>query len=117
VIHRAPVAARPARIPDGACRRLFSCCLRGRRGRRYASALVESLHGYISAYRRHIRTEEDVLIPIAEQVLLPEDWGELGDVFSGHVDPLLGLDARQGFDRLLTRIVNIVPPPLGACRT
>jgi hemerythrin-like domain-containing protein len=82
-------------------------------GAAYAMPLAQSLHGYIEAYRRHIRTEEEVLLPIAEQVLLPEDWRELGEVFSGHHDPLLGLDARQGFDRLFTRIVNIAPPPLG----
>lgn len=82
-------------------------------GAAYAMPLVESLHDYIEAYRRHIHTEEDVLLPIAEQVLLPEDWRELEEVFSGHVDPLLGLDARQGFDRLFTHIVNIAPPPLG----
>jgi hemerythrin-like domain-containing protein len=82
-------------------------------GAAYAVPLVQSLRDYIEAYRRHIRTEEEVLLPIAEQVLLPEDWRELGEVFSGHLDPLLGLDARQGFDRLFTHIVNIAPPPLG----
>ena len=82
-------------------------------GPTYVMPLVQSLHGYIEAYRRHIRTEEEVLLPIAEQVLLPEDWRELDEVFSGHLDPLLGLDARQGFDRMFTHIVNIAPPPLG----
>ena len=82
-------------------------------GAEYAMPLVQTLHGYIEAYRRHIRTEEDVLFPIAEQFLLPADWKELGEVFSGHHDPLLGLDARQGFDRMFTHIVSIAPPPLG----
>lgn len=82
-------------------------------GAPYALPLAESLHGYIEAYRRHIRTEEEVLLPIAEDVLLPEDWQELDGVFAGHHDPLLGLDARQGFERMFTHIVNIAPPPLG----
>jgi len=82
-------------------------------GPAYVTPLVESLRGYVEAYRRHIRTEEEVLLPIAEQVLLPEDWAELGEVFSGHHDPLLGTDTRHGFDRLFTHIVNIAPPPLG----
>lgn len=85
-------------------------------GAEYAVPLAQSLRGYIESYRRHIRTEEKVLLPIAEQVLLPEDWQELGEVFSGHLDPLLDLDAREGFDRLFTRIVNIAAPPLGVGR-
>jgi hemerythrin-like domain-containing protein len=82
-------------------------------GAEYELPLAQTLRGYVGAYRRHIRSEEEVLLPIAEQVLLPEDWKELDEVFSGHHDPLLGLDARQGFDRLFTHIVNIAPPPLG----
>ena len=82
-------------------------------GAAYATALAESLHGYIESYRRHIRTEEEVLLPIAEQVLQAEDWRELDSVFTGHRDPLLGLDARQGFERIFTHIVSIMPAPLG----
>ena len=54
-----------------------------------------------------------MLFPIAERVLLPEDWKELDAVFSSHHDPLLGLDVRQGFDLVFSRIVNLAPPPLG----
>jgi hypothetical protein len=60
-----------------------------------------------------MREEEDIVLPLAERVLLDEDWKEIDAAFEGNQDPLLGKDVQQGFDKLFSHIVNIAPPPIG----
>ena len=62
---------------------------------------------------KHMREEEDVVLPLAERVLLDEDWQEIDAAFEGNRDPLIGKDAQAGFDKLFSHIVNIAPPPIG----
>jgi hemerythrin-like domain-containing protein len=62
---------------------------------------------------KHMREEEDIVLPLAERVLLDEDWKEIDAAFEGNQDPLLGKDVQQGFDKLFSHIVNIAPPPIG----
>ena len=42
-----------------------------------------------------MREEEDVVLPLAERVLLDEDWAEIDAAFEGNRDPLIG-KARAG---------------------
>jgi hemerythrin-like domain-containing protein len=62
---------------------------------------------------RHMREEEDVVLPLAERVLLDEDWKEIDAAFEGNKDPLIGKDVQEDFDKLFSHIVNIAPPPIG----
>jgi hemerythrin-like domain-containing protein len=62
---------------------------------------------------KHMREEEDVVLPLAERVLLDEDWKEIDAAFEGNKDPLIGKDVEKDFDRLFSHIVNIAPPPIG----
>ena len=62
---------------------------------------------------KHMREEEDVVLPLAERVLLDEDWKEIDSAFEGNRDPLIGKDAQADFDQLFSHIVNIAPPPIG----
>jgi hemerythrin-like domain-containing protein len=62
---------------------------------------------------QHMREEEDVALPLAERVLLDEDWKAIDAAFEGNQDPLIGKDVQQGFDQLFSHIVNIAPPPIG----
>ncbi len=62
---------------------------------------------------QHMREEEDVVMPLAERVLLEEDWKEIDAAFAGNQDPLIGKDAQKDFDKLFSHIVNIAPPPIG----
>jgi hemerythrin-like domain-containing protein len=62
---------------------------------------------------KHMREEEDVVLPLAERVLLDEDWKEIDAAFEGNKDPLLGKDVQEDFDKLFSHIVNIAPPPIG----
>ena len=62
---------------------------------------------------QHMREEEDVVMPLAERVLLDEDWKEIDAAFAGNQDPLIGKDVQKDFDKLFSHIVNIAPPPIG----
>ena len=57
--------------------------------------------------------EERELLPLAEQVLTSEDWDELDAAFAADQDPLSGGAPDAEYVALFTRIVNLVPAPLG----
>jgi hemerythrin-like domain-containing protein len=62
---------------------------------------------------KHMREEEDVVLPLAERVLLDEDWKEIDAAFEGNKDPLIGKVVQEDLDKLFSHIVNIAPPPIG----
>ena len=62
---------------------------------------------------RHMRVEEDVIMPLAEKSLADEDWQAIDRAFQDNSDPLIGIEAQKEFDKLFTRIVNLAPAPIG----
>ena len=54
-----------------------------------------------------------LLKPLAEDVLSDADWAELDQAFSANRDPLTGHEPEADYGALFTRIVNIVPAPVG----
>jgi hemerythrin-like domain-containing protein len=69
--------------------------------------------GYAAFHYDHMRAEEAEVLPLAKIHLTPSDWEEIDAAFTGHSDPLVGVEAGAEFDRLFRRIVNLAPPPLG----
>lgn len=61
----------------------------------------------------HLQTEEDILIPIAERVLLDEDWQEIATAFQENDNPLFGIKPKDEADALYQRILALTPAPLG----
>jgi hemerythrin-like domain-containing protein len=82
-------------------------------GAAHADEFVSKVEAYAGYHSRHMGLEEELVLPLSEQVLKPEDWEEINGAFLHNQDPLLGVDARKGFDQLFTRIVTIAPPPIG----
>lgn len=74
---------------------------------------AEEVEKFASFYWNHMRKEEDVILPLAERVLTDADWSILDEEFARNDDPRYGNDREADFRRLFTRIVNIVPAPLG----
>ena len=68
---------------------------------------------YLDHHWRHMRAEEDEVLPLARTHLTPEDWQEIDAAFVGHTDPMLGAHARSSYQALFSRIVNLAPPPIG----
>ncbi|KAF1050161.1 hemerythrin domain-containing protein [Xylophilus sp.] len=74
---------------------------------------VHAARRYVEFYLEHMRLEEVVLLPIACELLGPQDWAVLDAAFAAQVDPL-GADRDPAYDRLFTRIAQRAPKALAA---
>lgn len=80
--------------------------------RREAFALA--LAKYIDFYLEHMRLEETVVLPAAQECLQPGDWVAMDAAFASNTNPLAPGQARDpAYDRLFTRIVMRAPSPIG----
>lgn len=72
---------------------------------------TQALAVYIGFYREHIRLEEAVLLPAAQEFLEPQEWAEVDLAFAANRDPLgpQGVPRDPTYDRLFTRIALRVP--------
>jgi hemerythrin-like domain-containing protein len=68
---------------------------------------------YVSFYLSHMGTEENLILPAAEEHLLPEDWAELDAAFERNRDPLTGHEPTDEYRPLFMRILNTAPAPIG----
>jgi hemerythrin-like domain-containing protein len=75
----------------------------------FAAAVQE----YVDAHWRHMRLEEDVVMPLAEQRLTEADWQPIDAAFQANEDPLFGARPREEFRRLFALILNRAPAPVG----
>ena len=76
-------------------------------------ALVEGVERYAHFHWRHMRREEDEVLPLAAKALTDEDWAAIDAVFASNSDPVVGVPATKAFRELFRRLVAIAPPPWG----
>lgn len=76
-------------------------------------AFEEAARHYVDFYLTHMRLEETEILPLAERMLTAEDWVELDAAFSLNRDPLTGHSPDEEYRALFTRIVGMVPAPIG----
>jgi hemerythrin-like domain-containing protein len=67
---------------------------------------------YAKFHWDHMRKEEQVLLPLAQRHLTPEDWQAIDAAFAANTDPVAGLQERD-FEKLFSRIANLAPAPVG----
>jgi len=72
-----------------------------------------AMEAYVDFYLAHMHLEEQEILPLAERALREEDWVELDESFSNNHDPLGGRAPPQDYGALFTRIVHLVPAPIG----
>jgi hemerythrin-like domain-containing protein len=72
----------------------------------------EAVDAYAEFHWKHMRKEEQQLLPLAERHLLPEDWKAIDAAFAANTDPIAGMQERD-FDKLFSRIVSLAPQPVG----
>jgi hemerythrin-like domain-containing protein len=77
------------------------------------AAFAAKVQEFADFHWKHMRQEEDVVMPLAEKILQPEDWVEIDAAFVGNKDPLFDKTVQKDFDKLFSHIVNIAPPPIG----
>jgi len=74
------------------------------------AAVVEE---YADFQWRHMRTEEDLILPLAERALSGEDWRRIDAAFADNDDSVLIAARREEYRRLLASIAEHAPSPLG----
>lgn len=76
-------------------------------------AFERAVGAYVDFYLAHMALEEREILPLAERVLTADDWRALDEAFAENRDPLTGHVADFEYNALFTRIVNVVPAPIG----
>ena len=76
-------------------------------------AFERAIGEYADFYLGHMALEEREILPLAERVLTADDWRDLDEAFAQNRDPLTGHVADFEYNALFTRIVNVVPAPIG----
>ncbi|MBE0476766.1 MAG: hemerythrin domain-containing protein [Coriobacteriia bacterium] len=66
-----------------------------------ARELAGDLHGYAELLRRHIDTEEDVLFPMADEALPPEERRRLAEAYEEHERVTVGEGRHEEFHELI----------------
>lgn len=78
---------------------------------------LETLQTTVAAYAdftwKHLRAEENDVLPLAETHLLASDWDTIAHAFAQNADPLVGSADSALFDALFHDIVKRTPAPLG----
>jgi hemerythrin-like domain-containing protein len=77
------------------------------------AAFEEAAERYVDFYLTHMALEERDVLPLAERVLTEDDWADIDAAFRANRDPLTGCQPETEYEQLFTRIVSLVPAPLG----
>ncbi len=77
------------------------------------AAFERAAQHYVDFYLTHMALEEREILPLAERMLTASDWLELDEAFAANRDPLAGHEPEPDYRALFTRIVSIVPAPVG----
>ena len=77
-----------------------------------AREFQQAVDAYAEFHWRHMRKEEQELLPLAERHLAPEDWTAIDAAFAANRDPIAGMQERD-FEKLFSRIVSLAPEPVG----
>jgi hemerythrin-like domain-containing protein len=77
-----------------------------------APEFLEKVDAYADFHWKHMRKEEQELMPLAEKTLTAEDWKKIDAAFDGNLDPIEGIRERD-FQALFSRIVSLAPAPVG----
>jgi len=75
--------------------------------------LAGNLRIFAESLKSHIRTEEKDAMPLAREVLLPEDWAVIDRAFLDNADPVFGEQARLEYRQLFHRIASLAPESVG----
>jgi hemerythrin-like domain-containing protein len=73
----------------------------------------QAVERYLSFYLKHMQMEEEIVLPLAQQVLEPADWAVLDEAFGENRDPLTGHPPSADYEQLFSRIVRTAPAPIG----
>jgi hemerythrin-like domain-containing protein len=79
---------------------------------RGGEAFNDAVKAYADFHWKHMRSEEQELLPLAERALSDGDWAAIEHAFAQNEDPIADLRGRD-FEQLYTRILSLAPAPIG----
>jgi hemerythrin-like domain-containing protein len=82
-------------------------------GDREFADFERAVERFVGSYREHMRKEEELLFPLARQLLTDADWAAIDREFEANRDPLADSRDTRDFEKLFQRIAEIAPPPIG----
>lgn len=74
---------------------------------------ADAVETYAHFHWKHMRKEEDEVLPMASRSLTAGDWEAIDAAFLSNSDPVVGVPASKEFRELFRKIVAIAPPPWG----
>jgi hemerythrin-like domain-containing protein len=77
-----------------------------------AAEFKRAVDAYADFHWKHMRKEENELLPLAEKHLTEDDWRAIDRAFKANEDPIAEIEERD-FQRLFSRIANLAPTPIG----
>jgi hemerythrin-like domain-containing protein len=77
-----------------------------------AAEFLATVDAYVDFHWKHMRKEEEQILPLAEKHFSPGDWATVDRAFDVNRDPIAGIKERD-FQELFSRIVNLAPEPVG----
>jgi hemerythrin-like domain-containing protein len=78
------------------------------------AALDAAVEAFAAHVWEHMRLEEETLLPLAMQVLKPDDWKEIAETFEGNRDPGFGEWTEADFRHHFTSVANEAKLPQAA---
>ncbi len=82
-------------------------------GEQAVDTFAATVEEYADFHWRHMRLEEDTVLPLAERCLTASDWEPIDAAFQANEDPLFGARPREEFRGLFRLILNRAPAPIG----
>ncbi len=76
-------------------------------------AFADGVERYAHFHWRHMRREEDEVLPLAAAALAPDDWEAIDAAFASNDDPVVGVPASRAFRELFRHLAATMPPPYG----
>jgi hemerythrin-like domain-containing protein len=80
------------------------------------AAFAAAVESFCDGYIGHMLAEEQHVLPLASKLFTDADWARVNAEFELNSDPLTGHPPDKEFAALFSRIVNLLPPPLGVGR-
>lgn len=74
---------------------------------------AHAVDDYANFHWVHMSREENVILPLAEKYLTPEDWVGINAAFKSNSDPMVGINTQREFRELFRCLVNLMPAPYG----
>jgi hemerythrin-like domain-containing protein len=84
-----------------------------RDGHAAMARFVDTAEAYADFHARHMRKEEERLLPLAQRCLDDQDWAGIDAAFRDNDNPLFGVKPKEQCEALFRRILELAPPPLG----